>query len=60
MLELKTAIISVEIVAAVAATILLGSLLGYRIGRLRLAIIVGAIVLVAIIAFAVYAAIVLT
>ncbi len=58
--ELRTAMLVVETVAAVAAAVLLGNFLGYRIGRLRLAIIVGAIVLVVIVAFAIYAGIVLT
>jgi hypothetical protein len=59
MSELETAITIVEIVAGVAAAMLLGDYLGYKIGRLRLAVIVGVIVLVALVVFAVYSGVVL-
>jgi len=55
--ELKTVLMYVEITVAAVAAMLLGDLLGYRIGRTRLAIAGGIIVLAAIIAFAIYAAI---
>ncbi len=57
--ELKEAITIIEIIVAVVAALLLGDYLGYKIGRWRLAIIVGVVVLVCIVAFAIYAAIVL-
>jgi len=57
--ELKSAIISVEIIVAVVLLILLGDYLGYKIGRWRLAAIVGIVALVSIVAFAIYAAVVL-
>ena len=59
MIELKDAITCVEIVVAAGAAIVLGDYLGYKVGRQRLAVIIGVIVLVSIIAFAVYAAVVL-
>ncbi len=59
MSELKNAITVVEIIVAVVLVVLLGDYLGYKIGRWRLAAIVGGIALVSIIAFAIYAAIVL-
>ena len=57
--DLRTAITIVGILAAIAAAMLLGDYLGYRIGRWRLAIIWGIIMLVAVVAFAIYAAIAL-
>ena len=57
--ELKNAITVVEIIVSVVVVLLLGDYLGYKIGRWRLATIVGLIVLVSIIAFAIYAAVVL-
>jgi len=57
--ELKDAITVVEIIVAVVVALLLGNYLGYKIGRWRLATIVGLIALVSIIAFATYAAVVL-
>jgi hypothetical protein len=59
-MELKTAITLVEIVVGLAVAILIGDFLGGRVGRARLAIGLGILVLVAIVAFAVYAAIVLS
>ncbi len=59
MLGLKDAINIVELITATVAAVLLGDYLGYKIGRRRLAAIVGGIVLVSIIAFTIYAAIVL-
>jgi len=59
MIELKGAITILEIVIATVVAIVLGNYLGYKIGRWRLAIIVGLIALVSIIAFAIYAAVVL-
>lgn len=57
--ELKDAITVVEIIVAVVVALLLGDYLGYKIGRWQLATIVGLIALVSIIAFAIYAAVVL-
>ena len=57
--ELKSAIISVEIIVAVVLLLLLGDYLGYKIGRWRLAAIVGIVALVSIVAFAIYAAVIL-
>jgi hypothetical protein len=57
--ELKGAITFVEIIVGTVVAMLLGDYLGYRIGRWRLAAIVGGIALVSIVAFAIYAAIVL-
>ena len=58
MSELRTSITIVEIIVAVAALLVLGDYLGYKIGRWRLASFVGIVTLVAIVAFAIYAAIV--
>jgi hypothetical protein len=49
----------VEIVVGVAVAILIGDFLGNRVGRARLAIAMGVIALIAIVAFVIYAAIVL-
>jgi len=58
--ELKTTITVVEIIVATVLAMLLGDYLGYKIGRWRLAAIVGLVALVSIVIFAIYAAIVLT
>lgn len=55
--ELKSAIIVVEIIVAAVVIMLLGDYLSYKIGRWRLAAILGIIALVSIVAFAIYAAI---
>jgi len=60
MAELKTSITVVEIIVAVVLTMLLGDYLGYKIGRWRLAAIVGIVALASIVAFAIYAAVMLT
>ena len=57
--ELKTAINTVEIVVAIVVLLVLGDYLGYKIGRWRLASYAGIVTLVVIVAFAIYAAIVL-
>ncbi len=57
--DLKTAITIVEIIIGVAVAMVLGDLLGNRVGRVRFAIAMGVIVLIAIVSFVVYAAIVL-
>ncbi len=57
MTELKTAITIVEIVVGVAVSILFGDFLGARVGRVKLAIAMGVVVLVAIVAFTIYAAV---
>jgi hypothetical protein len=59
MIDLKTAMTVVEIVVGVAVVIILGDLLGSRIGRARLAIIMGVISLIAIVVFVIYVAILL-
>ena len=58
MSELKSAITVVEVIAAVVAAMVVGDYLGYKIGRWRLAGIVGIIALVSIVAFTVYAVVV--
>ncbi|MCX6008565.1 MAG: hypothetical protein NTW48_00715 [Chloroflexi bacterium] len=57
--DLRTAITLVEIVVGVAVAILIGDFLGNRVGRARLAIAMGVIAMIAIVAFVIYAAIVL-
>lgn len=57
--ELKDVIYYVEITVATVAAILVGDYLGHKIGRWRLAAIGGGIVLVSVVAFAIYAAVVL-
>ncbi len=57
--ELRTAITIVEGIVAVAVILVLGDYLGYKVGRWRLATFVGIVTLVVIVAFAIYAAIVL-
>lgn len=59
MFDLRDAISYVEIIVGTVAVLLIGDYLGYKIGRWRLAWIGGGVVLVSIIAFAIYAAIVL-
>lgn len=59
MSELKNAITAVEIIAAVVLMMLLGDYLGYKIGRWRLAAIVGIVFLVCVVAFVIYDAVVL-
>jgi len=58
-MDLTRAITIVEIIAALAAAMALGDYLGYKIGRWRLATILGLVTLVTIVVFAIYAAIVL-
>lgn len=57
--ELKYAITAVEIIIGVLVAMALGDYLGYRIGRWRLAAILGGIALVAIVLFVIYAAVAL-
>ncbi len=57
--ELKTAITITEIIVGVGAALVIGDYLGYKIGRWRLAAIVGIVVLIAVIGFAIFAAITL-
>jgi hypothetical protein len=59
MSELKVAITIVEAIIATVAVLLLGDYLGHKIGRWRLAAVVGIVALVSIIVFAMYAAVVL-
>jgi hypothetical protein len=58
-MELKTAINVVIIVVAAALAMLIGDFFGNRVGRARFAVAMGILVLVAFVAFGVYAAIVL-
>ncbi len=55
--ELKTAITLVEIVVGVAVSMLFGDFLGAKVGRVKLAIAMGAVILLAIVAFTIYAAV---
>ncbi len=57
--DLKLGITIVEIVVAIVAVLVLGDYLGYKMGRWRLASFAGIVTMVAIVAFAIYAAIVL-
>lgn len=57
--ELKGAITAVEIIVAIVLAMLLGDYLGYKMGRWRLATIVGLIALGSIVVFGIYAAVVL-
>jgi len=59
MSELKTAIGIVEACVVVIVAMALGDYLGYKIGRWRLASILGGLTLATIVAFAIYAAVVL-
>jgi hypothetical protein len=59
-MDLKTAIMIVEIIVAVAASVLLGDYLGNKIGRMNLAKYTLLTVLGLIILFAIYSAIKLT
>jgi hypothetical protein len=56
---LKTAITVVEMVVGFAVAVLIGDFLSGKAGRLCLAIAMGVIILIAVLAFAIYAAIVL-
>jgi putative Ca2+/H+ antiporter (TMEM165/GDT1 family) len=56
---LTTVIRWVAIVVGVAVAILIGDFLGGKVGRVRLAIAMGVIILIAIVAFAIYAAYIL-
>ena len=58
-MELSRAITIVEIIAALSAAMALGDYLGYKIGRWRLATVLGIVTLATIVIFAIYAAIVL-
>ena len=58
-MELKDAITIVEIIIALLLAILVGNYLGYKMGRWRLAAMVGGVALVTIVVFAIYAAVVL-
>ena len=58
--DLKLAMNIVEIIIGTVAAMALGDYLGYKIGRIRLAAIVGVIAIVTFIGFAIYAAIILT
>ena len=56
-MELKNASTAVVIIVAAVVLMLLGDYLGYKIGRRRLAVTVGIVALVSIVAFAIYAAV---
>ncbi len=55
--ELKSAIMIVEIVIGVAVAMLFGDFIGARVGRVKLAIAMGVVILLAIVAFTIYAAV---
>lgn len=55
--ELKDAIRFVGVIVAIVATMLIGDYLGYKIGRWRLALILGIVTLVTVVAFTIYSAI---
>jgi hypothetical protein len=57
--ELQTAINIVIIVVGTIVAMLAGDYIGYKVGRIRLAIVGGSIALLSIIGFTIYAAIVL-
>ncbi len=57
--ELRDAIFYVGIIVAAAVAMLLGDYLGYKVGRWRLAVSLGGIFLFTIVAFTIYAAVVL-
>ncbi len=57
MTELKSVIFVIEIIIAALLVMLLGDYLGYKVGRWRLAVAVGIVALVSIVAFAIYAAV---
>lgn len=59
MIGLKEAITIVEITVGALAAVAVGDYLGYKIGRIKLATIVGSLALAAIVLFAIYAAVVL-
>lgn len=59
MIDLRTAINILEITIATLVILTLGNYLGHRIGRWRLAAIAGIVALLAVIIFAIYAAVVL-
>ncbi|MBI2853047.1 MAG: hypothetical protein HYX84_08140 [Chloroflexi bacterium] len=59
MFELSAALNVLEVTIATLAVVTMGDYLGHKVGRWRLVMIAGGIALVAIIAFAIYAAIVL-
>ncbi len=58
-MELKLAIQIVVILVAVIAVMLLGDYLGHKIGRMKLAVYSGYIVLALIVIFAIFAAVIL-
>ncbi|MBI4283480.1 MAG: hypothetical protein HY663_03300 [Chloroflexi bacterium] len=60
MSELKNAITIVGITIVVLLVLLLGDFLGYKIGRGKLVAVVGGVALVSVIAFTIYAAVILT
>ena len=59
MSELKTGITVVEIVIAALVLVVLGDYLGYKFGHRRVASLAGVVALVVIVAFAIYAAVML-
>lgn len=59
MAEIKLAITVVEFIIGTILAIALGDYLGYKIGRMRLAIILGIIAVAAVVIFTIYAAVTL-
>ena len=60
MIELKTAITIVEIMIGISAALALGDYLGYKVGRKRLGTILGVIALAIVVAFTIFAAVILS
>lgn len=58
-MELRTAINVVIIVVSAAVAMIVGDILGNRVGRVRFAVALGILILVAFVAFGIYAAVVL-
>jgi len=58
MTQLQIARLTMIIIVATMVALVLGDYLGYKIGRWRLAAIAGSVALVSVVAFAIYAAVV--
>jgi len=59
MIELKTAITIVEFIIGIVAALALGDYAGYKIGRMRLATILGITALAVIVLFTIFAAVII-
>ncbi len=56
-MELRSAALIVELVVGIVASMAIGDYLGYKVGRVKLAITIGSIALGVIVLFAIYAAV---